>query len=222
VRAIGLDLYRDLGVGEGRQALRQLAAAPGPLISVFSVIDAIGPIPGIPPARQGRPSSRPSSTAGESSPPVLLCSARSWESTKMMPRWGELLVRVRRRGAGLNVEAAQLELPAAELHAAAGLELAALARQAADRPGTAVEQQVAIHRQATAGKQDRPVAPAQGVARQAAMGQGFDVQRGGVRSRPQPIRQPAHGVERAAAEAQTGGGGEQQAGGWRRCAAGGR
>ena len=52
VRAIGLDLYRDLGVGEGRQELRQLAAAPGPLISVFSVIDAIGPIPGTPPERQ--------------------------------------------------------------------------------------------------------------------------------------------------------------------------
>lgn len=52
VRAIGLDLYRDLGVGEGRQALRQLAAAPGPLISVFSVIDGIGPIPGTPPERQ--------------------------------------------------------------------------------------------------------------------------------------------------------------------------
>ena len=52
VRAIGLDLYRDLGVGEGRQALRRLAAAPGALVSVFSVIDDIGPIPGTPPERQ--------------------------------------------------------------------------------------------------------------------------------------------------------------------------
>lgn len=52
VLAIGLDLYRDLGVGEGRQALRRLAAAPGALVSVFSVIDGIGPIPGTPPERQ--------------------------------------------------------------------------------------------------------------------------------------------------------------------------
>ncbi|MEB3168444.1 MAG: adenylate/guanylate cyclase domain-containing protein [Synechococcaceae cyanobacterium] len=52
VRAIGLDLYRDIGVGAGRLALRQLAAAPGPLISVFSEIDAIPAIPGTPPARQ--------------------------------------------------------------------------------------------------------------------------------------------------------------------------
>ena len=52
VRAIGLDLYRDLGVGEGREALRRLAAAPGALISVFSVVDGIGPIPGTPPERQ--------------------------------------------------------------------------------------------------------------------------------------------------------------------------
>jgi len=52
VLAIGLDLYRDLGVGEGRQALRRLAAAPGALVSVFSVIDDIGPIPGTPPERQ--------------------------------------------------------------------------------------------------------------------------------------------------------------------------
>ena len=52
VRAIGLDLYRDIGVGESRQALRRLASAPGPLISVFSAIDAIPAIPGTPPARQ--------------------------------------------------------------------------------------------------------------------------------------------------------------------------
>jgi adenylate cyclase len=52
VRAIGLDLYRDLGVGEGRSALRRLAASPSTLVSVFSVIDGIGPIPGTPPERQ--------------------------------------------------------------------------------------------------------------------------------------------------------------------------
>ena len=52
VRAIGLDLYRDLGVGEGRQALRQLAGNAGPLISVYSAIDAISAIPGAPPSRQ--------------------------------------------------------------------------------------------------------------------------------------------------------------------------
>jgi adenylate cyclase len=52
VRAIGLDLYRDLGVGPGRGALRRLAALPGPLVSVFSDIERIGPIPGTPPHRQ--------------------------------------------------------------------------------------------------------------------------------------------------------------------------
>ena len=52
VRAIGLDLYRDLGVEPQQGELRQLAARPGPLISVFSVIDAVGAIPGTPPERQ--------------------------------------------------------------------------------------------------------------------------------------------------------------------------
>lgn len=52
VRAIGLDLYRDLGVGPQRRELQRLAAQPGPLISVFSVIDAVGPIPGSPPERR--------------------------------------------------------------------------------------------------------------------------------------------------------------------------
>ena len=37
VGAIGLDLYRDLGVGEGQQQLRALARAPGPLISVYKI-----------------------------------------------------------------------------------------------------------------------------------------------------------------------------------------
>ncbi len=52
VRTIGLDLYRDLGVGEGREDLRRLAASPGPVISVFSLIDGIPAIPGTPPERQ--------------------------------------------------------------------------------------------------------------------------------------------------------------------------
>ncbi|MEB3242284.1 MAG: CHASE2 domain-containing protein [Cyanobacteriota bacterium] len=52
VVAIGLVLYRDLGVGSGQEALRRQAAAPGPLLSVYSQIDGIGPIPGTPPQRQ--------------------------------------------------------------------------------------------------------------------------------------------------------------------------
>jgi adenylate cyclase len=52
VGAIGLDLYRDLGVGRGQEQLRQLARGPSPLVSVFSAIDGIGPIPGTPPERQ--------------------------------------------------------------------------------------------------------------------------------------------------------------------------
>ena len=50
--AIGLDLYRDLAVEPGGAALRQLARGPGPLVSVYSVIDGIGAIPGTPPQRQ--------------------------------------------------------------------------------------------------------------------------------------------------------------------------
>jgi adenylate cyclase len=52
IRAIGLDLYRDLGVGERQAELRRLAARPGALISVYSAIDGIGAIPGTPPARR--------------------------------------------------------------------------------------------------------------------------------------------------------------------------
>lgn len=52
VGAIGLDLYRDLGVGRGQDALRRLARGPGPLVSVFSAIDGITAIPGTPPGRQ--------------------------------------------------------------------------------------------------------------------------------------------------------------------------
>lgn len=51
-RAIALGLYRDLGVGRGQRELRRLAAAPGALISTYSLIDRVGPIPGTPPERQ--------------------------------------------------------------------------------------------------------------------------------------------------------------------------
>jgi len=50
--AIGLDIYRDLGVGQGKEELQQLARGPGPLVSVFSIVDGIGPIPGTPSHRQ--------------------------------------------------------------------------------------------------------------------------------------------------------------------------
>lgn len=49
---IGLDLYRDLGVGRGQGALRRLAAAHRRLISVFSVAEGIPAIPHLPPQRQ--------------------------------------------------------------------------------------------------------------------------------------------------------------------------
>ncbi|MEB3351660.1 MAG: adenylate/guanylate cyclase domain-containing protein [Cyanobacteriota bacterium] len=52
VGAIGLDLYRDLGVDPGRAALRRLAATPGPLVSVGSLIDGVAPIPTSPAARR--------------------------------------------------------------------------------------------------------------------------------------------------------------------------
>ena len=54
VRAVGLDLYRDLGVGtpEGRQRLRELAARMPRLVSVFSHVDGIAAIPTTPPSRR--------------------------------------------------------------------------------------------------------------------------------------------------------------------------
>lgn len=51
-RAIGLDLYRDLGVGRGQEQLRRLAARHPRLISVFSVAEGIAAIPTLPPERQ--------------------------------------------------------------------------------------------------------------------------------------------------------------------------
>jgi len=52
VAAIGLDLYRDIGVDPGQARLRALAAEPLPLVTVYSVIDAVGPLPGTPPQRR--------------------------------------------------------------------------------------------------------------------------------------------------------------------------
>ncbi|MEB3266093.1 MAG: adenylate/guanylate cyclase domain-containing protein [Cyanobacteriota bacterium] len=52
VGAIGLDLYRDIGVGQGQQRLRRLGQRLPALVSVYSEIDGIGPLPGSPPHRQ--------------------------------------------------------------------------------------------------------------------------------------------------------------------------
>ena len=53
VAAIGLDLYRDRGVGAEQACLRQRAAKRGShLVSIFNVASAIGPIPGTPIERQ--------------------------------------------------------------------------------------------------------------------------------------------------------------------------
>lgn len=52
VRAIGLDLFRDIGVGNKPGRLRALAASDPRLVSVFSAVDGIGVIPGTPPQRR--------------------------------------------------------------------------------------------------------------------------------------------------------------------------
>ena len=53
VAAIGLDLYRDRGVGAQQACLRERAAQRGShLVSIFNVASAIGPIPGTPVERQ--------------------------------------------------------------------------------------------------------------------------------------------------------------------------
>ena len=53
VAAIGLDLYRDKGVGPRQACLRERARRPGShLVSIFNVASAIGPIPGTPVERQ--------------------------------------------------------------------------------------------------------------------------------------------------------------------------
>ena len=53
VAAIGLDLYRDKGVGAQQACLRQRASRPGSrLVSIFNGASEIGPIPGTPLQRQ--------------------------------------------------------------------------------------------------------------------------------------------------------------------------
>jgi adenylate cyclase len=52
VAAIGLDLYRDLGVAPGVQELRSLVATTPSVVSVYSIIDGVGSIPGTPSLRQ--------------------------------------------------------------------------------------------------------------------------------------------------------------------------
>lgn len=53
VAAIGLDLYRDKGVGPNQDCLRQRARRPDSrLVSIFNVASAIGPIPGTPVERR--------------------------------------------------------------------------------------------------------------------------------------------------------------------------
>ncbi|MBM5800450.1 MAG: CHASE2 domain-containing protein [Cyanobacteria bacterium K_DeepCast_35m_m2_023] len=51
--AIGLDLYRDKGVGPDQACLRQRIRRNPRLVSIFNVADAIGPIPGSPARQQG-------------------------------------------------------------------------------------------------------------------------------------------------------------------------
>ncbi|HYP03693.1 MAG TPA: adenylate/guanylate cyclase domain-containing protein [Cyanobium sp.] len=51
--AIGLDLYRDRGVGSEQQCLRQRFRDDPRLVSIFNVADTIKPVPGTPPKRQG-------------------------------------------------------------------------------------------------------------------------------------------------------------------------
>lgn len=51
-RAIGLDIYRDKGVGPQQQCLRQQARSNPRLVSIFNAAEAIAAIPGTPPERQ--------------------------------------------------------------------------------------------------------------------------------------------------------------------------
>ncbi len=51
--AIGLDIYRDKGVGPNQECLRQRFRDDPRLVSIFNVAEAIGPVPGTPPGRRG-------------------------------------------------------------------------------------------------------------------------------------------------------------------------
>ena len=52
VDVIGLDIYRDKGVGEQQQCLRDRFRDEPTLVSIFNVASGIGPVPGTPPERQ--------------------------------------------------------------------------------------------------------------------------------------------------------------------------
>ena len=47
--AIGLDLYRDKGMGPNQACLRQLVQSEPRLVTIFNVAEGIEPIPGAPP-----------------------------------------------------------------------------------------------------------------------------------------------------------------------------
>lgn len=51
--AIGLDIYRDKGVGTDQECLRRRFRDEPRLVSIFNVAEAIGPVPGTPPSRRG-------------------------------------------------------------------------------------------------------------------------------------------------------------------------
>ena len=51
--AIGLDIYRDRGVGSEQECLRRRFRENPRLVSIFNVADTIGSVPGTPPTRQG-------------------------------------------------------------------------------------------------------------------------------------------------------------------------
>lgn len=53
VRAIGLDIYRDKGVGAQQQCLRDAVRRTPQLVSIFNVAESIAPIPGTPPRQRG-------------------------------------------------------------------------------------------------------------------------------------------------------------------------
>jgi len=53
VKAIGLDLYRDKGIGAQQNCLRETIKNNPKIVSIFNVADAIDPIPGAPIAQQG-------------------------------------------------------------------------------------------------------------------------------------------------------------------------
>jgi len=53
VKAIGLDLYRDKGIGAQQNCLRETIRRNRALVSIFNVADGIAPIPGAPTNQQG-------------------------------------------------------------------------------------------------------------------------------------------------------------------------